>query len=83
MQKNEFELNKKQLNLRIALTETIRGYVEERHISRDELKQVLDSLYLAFGDMNFVDTEINFTDLSKEQKELFLDDLQDIGFKDE
>lgn len=47
---NQFELNKKELNLRIALTEIIRTHVEERHVSKEGLKKVLDSLDLVFSD---------------------------------
>ena len=73
MQKNEFELNKKQLNLRLALTESIRTFIEERNLTRQELKQVLKSLELAFNDYRFSDTEINESDLSRDEQQQFYD----------
>jgi len=68
---SKFSLTETEQNLRIALVELIRSHVEERGISRESLSKVLDSLEFVLDDFRF------------EQKELFLDDLQNVRFRDE
>lgn len=64
-----FSLNKKQLNLRIALVETIRGHVEERGLTRKQLSDVLDSLQFTLDDIDFLKMEINQSDLTRDEQQ--------------